>query len=245
MAQHKASDERTASARHLGGRSLSAPQVSPPPPLLLSLQQSAGNRAVAGLIQRLCEESGETRLPPAAPAPGQRLIQRVPWPNAKARFQTKNDEGAANSEYDVEKETYRRYAPINEQPGRNPDQVYQDGPRSFAYIEAGKEKDPDYVLSAKDTATATAAGNTITLKHGWPTEEAGKALIAHRVPQEGLVVWDADVEDNGTVKEVPVKGQFEKDVHVGHTVVNLGIDNDATLKAAAGREDLRRLRSLF
>ena len=226
MAQDRASDERRENVERSATES-SASQASPAP-LLLSLQQSAGNRAVAGLIQRLREGSGETRSAHDAPAPGERLIQRAPWKNFPAKFQTKNNERDPdtkkpypNSEYDVEAETYTRYAPINEK--RAPHEVNLSGKRSFAYI---KEED-DNTSAVTDTAVARADGNEITLE----SKSTGYKVSAKRVPEPGLSVWDAGVEDSGTVKDaklngetvVDKKGKPVKDIHIGHEVVNLEI----------------------
>jgi hypothetical protein len=247
VTKDRASDETRDNVERPAAES-SAPHASPTP-LLLSLQQSAGNRAVAGLIQRLRDGTGETRLAHDAPAPSQRLLQRAPWRNVEATFQTENDEGAPNSEYDVKETTYRRYAPINLKPKRDPEQVYQEGPRSFAYIDAGQENQADYASAAKGTTSATvnpANGDEITLKGEYTdfadeygVEIAGKPLKAHRRPRNGLAVWDAEVADNGTVKKVLEKGSWEPDVHVGHTVANLGTHNDLKLRAAkAGKAEM-------
>ena len=247
MAQDRASEEGRDNVERSATESNAPP--APPTPLLLSLQQSAGNRAVAGLIQRLREGTGETRLAHDAPAPGQRLLQRAPWRNVEATFQTENKEGAPNSEYSVKETTYRRYAPINLKPGRVPEQVYQEGPRSFAYIEAGQENQADYTAAAKGTTSATVNpvnADEITLKgeftdqaHLYGEEISGKPVKAHRRPRDGLAVWDAEVADDGTVKKVLERGSWEPDVHVGHTVANLGRPNDLKLRAAkAGKAEM-------
>jgi hypothetical protein len=217
VGQQSASEERTVPARHPGGREgerlrdnvgrsatlSSAPQASPPQQLLFSLQQTAGNRAVRGLIQRLREESGQARLPQAALASRQRLIQRALWENVPADFRTDNETGGKipNSEYSVVETSFRRYAPINEI--RHPGQVYHEGPRSLAYIRPG-----DGGKAASETESATVEDGNISLRNG------DQRIGAVRKPQTGLTVWDGEVDDKGKVKT--------EDVHVGHAVQNLG-----------------------
>jgi hypothetical protein len=207
-------EERTAPARHPGGRDgersrgyverpatlSSAPQASPPRQLLLSLQRTAGNRAVRGLIQRLREESGQARLPHAALS-SRRVIQRALWENMPADFQTDNETGGKipNSEYSVVETSFRRYAPINEI--RREAQVYQEGDRSVAYIK-GRVND-----AADKTESVRVDDGKIFLQKG------EQKLEAVRKPQTGLTVWDGKVDSNGKVGD---------DVHVGHAVQKLG-----------------------
>jgi hypothetical protein len=128
-------------------------------------------------------------------------IQRAPWLNTEARFQTDNGvDNIPKSEYLVSLTDYKRYAPINEI--RAPGQVYFEGFRSFAYLPRDTESNAVwYTKIAEKKATS----NQVILKNGNETFEAEIS------PSEGFIVWDGNVDEKGNVSEH----------HVGHPVTEL------------------------
>jgi hypothetical protein len=243
VGQNRAYGERDAPARHPGGLDVersrdnmerSATQSTAlVPPLLLLLQRSAGNQAVVGLIQRSRERSGEARAPHHAFAPSHRLLQRAPWTNVPKRFRTDNGTGGVipNSEYLVEATTYKRYAPINK--FRAPGQVYHEGTRSVAYMTPGDAKAQPNAASA--TGSATAADDLIFLT----SLDGQEMIVAFREPQEGLDVWDGEVENDGTVKGPHHGDAAVEGPHAGDAVTDLG----GALETLGKTEKLNKVRN--
>jgi hypothetical protein len=124
-------------------------------------------------------------------------------------------------QYLVKAWKFKRYAPINK--FRVPGQVYHEGPRSLAYLTADEAK----TKAAKETVSAKAEGDIISLSS--KSEGKQQVIPAARVPQEGLVVWDGDVDQNGTVK----------DFHVGDAVEDVGIE----LPTLENREKWEKVRT--
>jgi hypothetical protein len=143
----------------------------------------------------------------------QRLLQRRLWNNVPAKFQTANNLGAANSQYQVTSTGYRRYAPVNIQRGLL-DQVYYDKPdRSFAYL-TGMPVVEDMDIPEYDALyegeVQSVVGGVVTFSS--VTYPDSPPVVADIGPSEGAVVFDAQVDDGGQVT----------DPHVGHTVTALG-----------------------
>lgn len=130
-------------------------------------------------------------------------IQRAPWQNAPAKFRTDNGlPGIPNSEYLVYADGYKRYAPVNAV--RAPGQEYHEGPRNFAYVNTGEAED---VAVRKTKRVTMTSDGKVRLRNGL------NSVIAERVPQNGLTVWDTKVNDEGWLEDW---------IHVGHSVEDLG-----------------------
>lgn len=154
---------------------------------------------------------------------GNSPIQLAPWTNQVAKFKTANGmPDVPMSEYDVQATTYRRYAPINEQ--RAPGQVFQEGERSFAYIQPSAIG----ILAAADTSIAVPHRNKPDVIK---LSTDNTRVWASRKPANGLHVWDANVDAHGVVSHQ----------HNGHEVVGLGgalehLDNPGTVTAARAHQ---------
>lgn len=149
------------------------------------------------------------------------VLQARPWNNEPAKFKTDNGMrgiGVPSSEYLVTASGYTRYAPINKY--RAPGEVFlQKDPHSFAYLTQNTDKE-----IAKHAKNAICSGNTITF-----ILSKDEKTSATRIPQNGLDVWDADVDNNDNVSNR----------HLGHPVFKLGESLptlDDTKKAKEERE---------
>ncbi|GEM_PF-3018553 len=167
------------------------------------------------------------------------LVQRRLWDNFPAKFQTENNEDAANSEYDVTITGYRRYAPINIKRGIL-DQVYfESDNRSFLYL-TGMPEDlntVEYDALFESPKVQSVDGYTVTLTSGKPKYTSSPPVVASAYPTEGALVYDCTVINDETGQVAP------DDSHVGHKVTALGrtlptLDDPDMLQAA-----LRRLRN--
>lgn len=183
------------------------------------IQAMADRHSIAQKQERVVRET------PIQSGAQQPPIQMAPWNNAPAKFRTDNeDDKVPNSEYLVSAGSYKRYAPINKI--RAPGQAYHEGPRSFIYIPPANMSN---VARSANRAVPIDA-NRVRLQNG------GNTLTAYRTPANGRVVWDADVNDNGTIGG----GR-----HVGHAVEDLGAalptldDADALEKAREQQADVK------
>lgn len=154
-----------------------------------------------------------------------KVIQKAPWLNEKAKFKTDNGmQDIPNSEYLVEPTSYKRYAPINEI--RAPGQIYLEGPRSFAYVEIDDENEKA-VNETKNALPVKDNAQLIKL-----IDFSGRSEVyAHRIPENGLKVWDGDVSDDGNVSEW----------HPGHPVIELGqalphLENEDAIRLARSQQ---------
>jgi hypothetical protein len=226
-----------------------------PPAQLLYLQRTIGNAAVQRLlagnkspapvqkavaspvVQRQVSPAPEIRKHPKITARIvervlQRkgdgvLIQRQLWANSATKFQTANDLGAANSEYDVTSGGYRRFAPVNIL-RKIYDQVYfSKANRSFLYL-TGMSDDlntPEYDALFEKPQVESIVGTTVNLVS--KTKQESPPVIASTKPSEGALVYDCNVDDSGVVAP---------GMHVGHHVTALGkalptLDSPETLEA--------------
>jgi hypothetical protein len=195
--------------RHTQPSSFGPRQVTPS--AIMQLQRTIGNAAVQRLLAR---------------EPSRALLQRRLWNNTAAKFETENDLGAPNSEYQVTDGGYRRYAPVNILRGI-PDQVYYNSPnRSFVYL-TGMGDDlntPAFDALYDDGEVQSVVGGSVTFTSG--RSPNSPPVVADIGPSEGAMVFDADVADDGRVT----------DPHVGHHVKGLGLplptldDPDALLE---------------
>lgn len=141
----------------------------------------------------------------------QRLLQRRLWDNKSAKFQTKNDEGAANSEYEVTSTGYTRYAPVNIKRKILNQVYYKSRNRSFVYL-TGMPKDlntPEFDALYERGRVQSVVGGSVTFTSA--KKPNSPPLLADIGPSEGAMVFDAQVDDDGRVT----------DPHVGHHVTAL------------------------
>ena len=210
------------------------------PAQALALQRIVGNSTT---VRVPTDNQAKTLETPSAQSPLQRsidnsqlTIQRKMWDNVPMKFQTENDLGAANSEYDATGGGYRRFAPVNIV-RRILDQVYHaSGDRNFAYFTGMPHdvNDPKW-NAVYESTKAEVAGNTVTFTSR--TMPKAEPAIANREPSEGAVVFDATIGSDGVA---------QPDVHVGHSVAQLGQPLptlDDPLVLAEVMERVRRLRS--
>jgi hypothetical protein len=220
---------------------------------LLALQRYAGNRAISKLLSDVGGSIATMR--------GGKILlaQRKFWDNVPAKFQTANDKGADNSEYEVTKSGYRRYAPVNRDRGitneidaelaSGPQEkaelygravghysqvVFDEPDRNFAYVK-GMPKDVNSPVwnAAFDTPTATIAGEKVTFTGQNPSD---KPVVGQLNPEEGAVVWDAKVGSSGVAAS---------HTHVGHPVTQLGkglptLDDPSKASAAKKAAESRK-----
>jgi hypothetical protein len=163
---------------------------------VLYLQRAIGNGAAAAMLT-----GSATRA--------EIVVQRDPlrWTNVKAEFQTKNDRGQPNSQYQVRTPFgHRRYAPVNI--AEHPEQAYFDEDNeSFAYLDAESHAAMNesivYFPQVEDVS-----GNKVTFSKTL----TGKQPEGLRTPEDGKRVFSATVDDKGGMTPP----------HIGDPVTKLG-----------------------
>ena len=178
---------------------------------VLNLQRAIGNRAAAAMLT-----GSATRA--------EIVVQRDPlrWTNVKATFQTKNDQGCSNSEYQVRTPFgHRRYAPVNI--AQHPEQVYFDEDNeSFAYLDGEAYAAMKQAMVYFPRVEAV-NGDKVTFSKTL----TGKQPEGSRTPEEGKRAFSAAVDDEGGMKPH----------HIGDPVTKLGealptLDNEKERKKA-------------
>ncbi|NEO41509.1 MAG: DUF4157 domain-containing protein [Moorea sp. SIOASIH] len=168
------------------------------------MEREADNRGKEALSSPLVPKTVELKETPQT-----KVKQLSPWENVPAKFTTDNKmELVANSEYTVSLQGLERYAPINIE--RAPEQVQnKDDDRTVVYFSQEQEFDKKNEMVRKMREDENDSNTVIMEKFDRTTKSKTGEIRAQKSPAEGLIVFDAQVLDDGTVKSGS---------HMGHAV---------------------------